>query len=144
MKTNHKLTNRDISEQYRNTEFYLMKGELLGTFASWLIQQSPYDTPNITKALKSYDNFLSIRFDTEDKVIKFTYNELSKYISDDIFESITEIETFNHSKKDAGEGFIASSSRFHKIKADYDFVDLGALARNIFYSICRNHITQSL
>jgi hypothetical protein len=140
----HKLTNRDIKEQYASTEFHLMKSEILGTFASWLIQQSPYDTPNITKALKAYNEFLSIKFDSEDKVVKFTYKELSKYVSEDIFESIPEIEIFNHSKKDAGKGFIASSSRYHKTKADYDFIDLGALARNIFYEICRNHITQPL
>jgi hypothetical protein len=144
MKKNHTLTNRDISEQYRNTEFYLMKSELLGTLASLLVQQSPYDVPNINKALKSYNKFLKGKFDTVDKVVKFTYEELSKYISDDVFESIPEIEIFNHSKKDSGEGFIASSSRYHKTKADYDFVDLGALSRNIFYEICRNHITQPL
>ena len=143
MKTNHKLTNKDIREQYSNTEFYLMKSELLGTFASWLIQQSPYDTPNITKAVKAYDKFLSVKFDTEDKVIKFTYNELSKYISSDVFENIAEIEKFNNPKIDKGQTF-ATSSRYHKTKADYDFVDLGALARNIFFSICRSHITQPL
>ena len=144
MKNKFCLTNRDISEQYRDTEFYLMKGELLGTLASWLIRQSPYDTPNITKALKGYDKFLSVKFDTDEKVVCFKYEELSKYISDDVFESIPEIEIFNHSKKDAGKGFIASSSRFHKTKADYDFVDLGALSRNVFYDICRSHITQPL
>ena len=144
MEAKHKLTNRDISEQYRNTEFYLMKSELLGTLASWIIQQSPYDTPDITKAIKAYDKFLRVKFNTDEKVIVFTYNELSKYISEDVFESIPEIEVFNHSKKDAGEGFIASSSRFHKTKADYDYVDLGALSRNVFYDVCRSHITQPL
>ena len=144
MKIKHTLTNKDISEQYRDIEFYLMKSELLGTFASWLVQQSPYDVPNINKALKAYNKFLSNKFDTDDKVIKFTYDELSNYISADIFETIPEIEIFNHSKKDAGEDFIATSSRYHKTNPDYDYIDLGALSRNIFYGICRNHITQPL
>jgi hypothetical protein len=144
MKTKHKLTNLDISEQYKDTEFYLMKDELLGTFACWLIRQSPYDTPDINNALEAYNKFLEIKFNTEDKVVKFTYEELSKYISEDIFEGIPEIEIFNHSKKDAGEGFIASSSRYDKTKTDYDFVDLNALACNIFYGICREYITQPL
>ena len=143
MKNTHKLTNRDISEQYSTAEFYLMKPELLGTFASWLIQQSPYDTPNITKAVKAYDKFLSVKFDTVDAVKTFTYKELSDYISDDVFESIPEIEKFNNPKIDKGQTF-ATCSRYHKTKADYDFVDLGALARNIFYAICRNQITQPL
>ena len=144
MKKTFSLTNKDISDQFRDTEFYLMKGELLGTLASFLIQQSPYDTPNITKALKGYNKFLSAKFDTDEKVVCFSYEELSKYISDDVFESIPEIEIFNHSKKDTGKDFIALSSRFHKTKADYDFVCLGALARNVFYDICRSHITQPL
>lgn len=141
--TKHKLTNRDISEQYHNSEFYLMKYELLAMLANWVIRQSPYDTPNITKAIKSYDKFLSARFDKEEKVIKFTYKELSDYISDDVFESIPEIEKLNNPKIDNGQKF-ASCSRYHKTKADYDFIDLGALSRNMFYSICKDHITQPL
>lgn len=144
VKIKNKLTNKDIQEQYGNFEFYIMKAEFLGTFASWLIQQSTYDTPNITKAVKAYNKFLSVKFNTEDKVIKFSYKKLSEYVSENVFESIPEIEIFNHSKKDAGEGFISSSSRFHKTKADYDFVDLCALSRNVFFEICRNHITQPL
>jgi len=144
MKSKHKLTNRDIKEQYSDAEFYLMKNDFLGTFANWLIRQSPYDTPNITKAIEAYNKFLSKKFDKEEKVIKFTFKKLNKYVSEDVFESIPEIEIFNHSKKDAGQGFIASSSGFHYTKADYDFVDLGALSRNIFYSICKEQITQPL
>lgn len=143
MKSNHKLTNKDISEQYNGMEFYLMKGEVLGTFAKWVINQSPYDVPNITKAVKSYNEFLFDKFDKEDAVIKFTYKELSDYISEDNFGSIPEVEKLNNPKIDNGQRF-SSSSRFHKTKADYDFIDLGALARNIFYEICREHITQPL
>ncbi len=141
-KTKHKLTNRDIKHQYRESEFYLMKGELLGIFANWVIRQSPYDTPNITKAIKAYDKFLCSHFDKEESVVKFTYNELSGYISEDTLGSIPEIEKFNNPKIDTGQRY-STCSRYHKTKADYDFIDLGALARNMFYSICRNHITQS-
>ena len=144
MKIKHVLTNRDIKEQYSKIELHLIKPELLGTLASWLIQQSPYDCPNITKAVKAYDKFLSVKFDTVDAVKKFTYKELSDYISEEVFESIPEIEIFNHSKKGDDIGFIRSSSRYHKTKADYDFIDLSALSRNVFYSICRNNITQPL
>ena len=55
---------------------------------------------------------------------------------------ITEIEKLNHAKKEM-EGFIASCSRYHKTKPDYDYIDLGALARNIFYMILREKITQN-
>ena len=55
----HELTNRDISEQYRETVFHIMKHELLGELACWLIRQSPYDTPDISKAIEGYNEFLS-------------------------------------------------------------------------------------
>ena len=139
----NKLTNRDISENYRNTVFYVMKSEILATLAYWLVAQSPYDTPDITEALKAYNKFLSMKFDTEDAVKKFTYHALSDYISSDVFESIPEIEKFNNPKIDKGQSFV-TSSRYHKTKPDYDFIDLGALSRNMFYMICRDHITQPL
>jgi hypothetical protein len=137
----HRLTNRDISEQYNKAEFYLMKKGILGMFASWLVQQSSYDTPDITEAVKAYNDFLSIKFNEEEKVVKFTYKELSEYISSDVFGSIPEIEKFNNPKIDNGQTF-STCSRLHKPKADYDFVSLEALSRNIFYGICREHITQ--
>ena len=143
MEKNHKLTNLDISQQYNVETFYMMKSELLGTLACWLVQQSPYDAPDITEALEGYNKFLSIKFNKEDTVIPFSYKELSDYISDDVFESIPEIEKFNNPKIDNGQQF-ATCSRVHKTKADYDFVDLGALSRNMFYHICRSHITQPL
>lgn len=135
------LHNNEISATYKNHEFYLMKSELLGAFAYWAVSQSPYDTPDITKALKGFDRYLSIKFDTEDAVKKFTYKELSEYITEDVFESISEIEVLNHAKIEQ-KGFTPSRSRYHKTKPDYDFIDLGALARNVFYMICRTQITQ--
>ena len=53
------------------------------------------------------------------------------------------IEKLNHAKIKQ-KGFIASSSRFHKTKPDYDYIDLSALARNIGYMIMRTQITQPL
>ena len=97
----------------------------------------------IEAALNEYDKFLSMKFNADEVVKKFTYKELNEYITEDIFEKIPEIEKLNHTKIEL-EGFRSSSSRYHKTKPDYDYIDLGALARNMFYMICRDYITQPL
>ena len=72
---------------------------------------------------------------------KFTYVELKGFISGDVFEAIPEIEKLNHSKKPTGEYvFIDRHSKPHP---DYDFIDLGALAHNVFFMLLRESITQS-
>jgi len=145
IKTNKRfdrLTNLDISTHYKDRSYYLFKKDILSAFSYWLIKQSPYDTPDITNALKAYDEYLSktIKWN-EDFPSLFTYHTLENIVHEQVFESIPEIEIFNHAKKEI-DGFMASSSRFHKTKPDYDYVDLGALARNVFYMILREQITQ--
>jgi len=134
------LTNLDISTHYRNRKYYFMKSDFLGAFACWVIRQSPYDTPDITEPMKAFGEYVNMRFE-KDIPEKFTYDELSEFINDNVFESIPEIEKLNHAKIEI-DGFIVSSSRFHKTKPDYDYIDLSALARNIFYMLLRENITQ--
>ena len=136
-----KLTNRDIATHYRNKESYFMRSNFLGAFAYWIVAQSPYDTPDITEPLKAFGKYIAKKI-PEGAAVKFTYTELSEFITDDIFASIPEIEKLNHAKIEI-EGFTASCSRYHTTKPDYDYIDLGALARNIFYMLLRETITQS-
>ena len=136
-----KLTNLDISTHYRNHEYYFMRSDFLGAFAYWVVAQSPYDTPNITKPLKAFKKYIASKI--KDGIPeKFTYDELNEFINENVFESIPEIEKLNHAKIEI-DNFIASSSRFHKTKPDYDYIDLGALARNVFFMLLREHITQT-
>ncbi len=135
-----KLTNLDISTHYRDGEYYFMRSDFLGAFAYWVVSQSPYDTPDITEPLNAFGKFIAERI-KDDIPEKFTYDELSKFINEDIFEAIPEIEKLNHAKIEL-KGFMATSSRYHKTKPDYDYIDLGALARNIFYMLLREQITQ--
>ena len=135
-----RLTNLDISTYYRDREYWFMRSDFLGAFAYWVVAQSPYDTPDITKALNAFGGYIANRI-KDGMPEKFTYDELSEFINENIFESIPEIEIFNHAKIEV-DGFIASSSRFHTTKPDYDFIDLGALAKNMFYMLLRESITQ--
>ena len=133
-----RLTNRDISIYYRDREYWYMRSDFLGAFAYWVVAQSPYDTPDITSALEAFGEYVSKRI-ADGEAEKFTYNDLSQFISDAVFESIPEIEKLNHPKVSSGSGYDNRHSEPHP---DYDFIDLGALARNVFYMLLREAITQ--
>jgi hypothetical protein len=140
-----KLTNLDISQKYRDFDYYLMKKDFTAALAFWLVNQSPYDSPDITKAVEAFGKFVDVFIFGEDNPHlpkKFTYEELRTKVSEDAFVTIPEIEIFNHSKIDDGAEFVFVT-RFSQPDPDYDFIDLGALARNVFYTILRNYILDS-
>ena len=141
IKTNERfdrLTNLDISTHYRGNDYYFMRNDFLGAFAYWVVSQSPYDTPDITKALEAFGGYVNEKI--KDGIPKrFTYDELRRFINEDIFESIPEIEKLNHPKANVGVGY---ENRHKNPHPDYDFIDLGALARNVFFMLLRESITQ--
>lgn len=128
------LTNLDISTHYRDREYWFMKSSFMGAFAYWATSQSPYDAPDITEPTKAFSDYIDSKYPRLDEIPEqFTYDQLSELISDEVFESIPAIEALNHKKieGDASKG------------PDHDFIDLGALSRNIFYMILRESITHS-
>jgi hypothetical protein len=133
------LTNRDISMQYQSTKFYFMRSDFLGAFAYWVVAQSPYDNPTITKALNAFCVYVSDKIE-HGGVKDFTQKELNDFINSDTFENIPEIEILNHRKN--GRDGMGFASRHDRPTADDDFIDLSALARNITYMMMRNQITQ--
>lgn len=137
-----KLTNLDIKTHYRDGEFYLSKSSFVGAFAYWTVVQSPYDIPTdkLLPALQGFLKYISPLFE-EVLPEKFTFGRLQEIINEEAFEKIPEIESLNHAKIEM-KGFMASSSRYHTTKPDYDYIDLGALTRNIFYMLLRECITQ--
>ena len=138
-----RLTNFDISEQHKDRTYWLMKSNVLGAFAYWVTAQSPYYAPDITPALVAFDKYLSKVFIAENfhKELprEFTYHELGELIHENVFEKIQEIEILNHPKVSVGVEYANRHNVYHP---DFDFIDLGALARNIFYMILREQITQ--
>ncbi len=134
-----RLTNLDISTNYRDNKFWLMRSDFLGAFAYWAVAQSPYDSPDITPALQAFSAYVGNRI-KENVPEQFTYTELQEFINEKVFESIPEIEKLNHPKIDVGQT-INFCDRYSKPKPDYDFIDLGALARNIFFMLMRESIT---
>lgn len=119
-----RLTNRDISEYYRDIEVYLFPSDFMSAFGYWVIKQNPNkELIDLKPSLMALQRFLSHMFIKKGIPEKFKYDELREIISEKTFETIPEILILNTMKP--------------------DFIDLGALARNIFYMILREHITQN-
>ena len=128
IKTNDRfdrLCNLDISTHYRDIEIYLMPSSFLGAFAYWVVSQNPNDELiDIGPALSAFKDYVFSQFVNPKIPERFTYKLLSDLISDDVFEEIPEILALNELKP--------------------DFICIGALARNVFFMILREHITQSV
>jgi len=121
---NYKLTNRDIAENFNNIDYHLMISHFKSAFAYWIIYQNPYGSNGVEKAVDAYGKYLTKTFPDKDTVVKMTYDEIKKFVSEDTFHSISEIAELNATKG--------------------DFICLGALSRNVFFMILREHITQPL
>ncbi len=134
-----RLTNLDIKTHYRDRECWFMMSDFLGAFAYWVVAQSPYHDPDISSPLSAFRGYLAFIY-PDNLPKKFTYEELAMIIHKDVFEAIPAVEALNHPKISEGVGYRNRHSEPHP---DYDFIDLGALARNVFYMILRENITQS-
>jgi hypothetical protein len=135
-----RLTNLDIATYYNTKEAYFMKSSIRAAFAYWVVAQSPYEEPDITDAIKGFNRYLSNIFKNPDIPEKFSFTQLAILITEDILASIPEVEILNHPRISSG---VEYENRFNSSRnPDFDFIDLGALARNIFYMLWREHITQ--
>lgn len=121
-----RLTNSDISDNYNDQLFYLMLSDFTGAMAYWLAAYQHKSNISIDKPLKSFSEYMQrMYFQRHDIVTVFTYKQLKTLISEEVFITIPELLELN------------------QIPTEY-FYDLGALARNVFYMICREQITQTI
>ena len=120
--TKHKLCNRDISEQYKDFEFYLFPSDFISALSYYVVSQNQNKKLIIESPVKAYYEYIKKEWHNEIIPERFTYERLSNLTSDDVFQSIPEIMALNELKP--------------------DFIDLVALSRNVFYMICRQQITQ--
>lgn len=122
------LHNNDISANYRDKTFHLMLNDFRGAMAYWLASQQINTSIKIgiDKPLNAFTKYMQQKyFKTEGKVVEMTYEHLDRIVNEDVLIAIPELMELNEI-----EG--------------KDFYDLGALARNVFYMICREQITQPL
>ena len=123
----HRLTNKDIADNYLGTDLYLSISDFKGAFACWATRQDEsrnYDL--VAKAIKAYSDYLlKVEYFSEYQVVYMTTEKLRLLTSEGVFKSIPEVLALNEI-----EG--------------KDFVCLGALSRNVFYHILREYITQDI
>ncbi len=124
-----RLCNNDISTHYRDINFYVMPSCLMGAFAYWVVYQHPNndfignnDFTGINPALVAFEGHILSYFKNPLLPEEMTYDLLASIINEDSFAEIPYILALNDLKP--------------------DFIDLGALARNVFYMVLREHITQ--
>lgn len=123
------LTNREISENYRDSKFHLMLSDFTGAFACWVTRQDGLRNEEskklINEAICAYEEYLKQKYFKMTKgVVSFDYEKLQKVLDEDIFIAIPEVYALNQTKG--------------------DFIDLCALSRNMFFQIAREQITQPL
>jgi len=88
-----------------------------------LISQESQIDLDIKKPLDAFTKYLKQKyFKNNGTIQEFTYDQLYNLISEDIFIAIPEVMELNEMQP--------------------NFYDLGALARNVFFMICREQITQ--
>ena len=139
-----RLTNKDISDNYRDIECVFSRKDFIAQFTYWVMQQSPYEivaSDVLYSAVLEFNEYLDTWFTQEpDSFVHFNYEQLNSMLNEDAFEKIPAINELNKPKIDVGQT-ISFTSRYDKPHPDYDFIDLGALSRNIFYGMLREHIT---
>lgn len=118
-----KLTNLDIWTHYRNETFCLLPSDFTGAFAYWVTAQNPNDELiDIIPSLTAFKRHVLTYFVNPNVPELFTVERLSGMINEDVFSLIPEIAALN--------------------VLEPDFIDLCALARNVFYMVMRHEITQ--
>lgn len=114
-----------------NKRILISLDQVIGHFAMWAIRQSPYNIPeNLETACEK------LRYELEptfiDEFIKVDWINIDTALRD-AFKKIPEIEKWNKPKSQHGGNIFVT--RHSNINPDDDFIDLGALARNVSMSV---------
>ena len=108
------------------------------------MQQSPYEligSASLYDAVQAFHGYLSPWFQGNHTLpVEFSYERLDVIISSTAFEKIPEINKLNESKMSTGKTMLFVD-KYSNIDPDHDFIDLGALSRNVFYMVLREAIT---
>jgi len=112
---------------------YISAGDIVGSFTKWAVQQSPYVCPeNLEEGIKQFSK--AVGYKGKYKSLKMKGSTLHKLVKKAI-DKCPQVLAWNDSKiKVAGRQF-NFVDRYYTTKPDYDFVDLSALARNIYHDV---------
>lgn len=130
----HKVEAHSIASLLRKNHVYLISlCDVLGALACWAVRQSPYTCPdNLDIVIKKASNLMKVDYRWEryaDLYLSFfSFRELEQYLAETL-EKIPEFVAWNSSKK--GNPGVVIVTRYSSPDPDYDFIDLGALYRNV-------------
>jgi len=121
-------------EIWDDSTFLTTVDELLGALAQWAVQQTPYLCPDdLQQGLEEFN--LAIPYDRTSCygcIFETSCKGLIPFVRD-LFEACPTILAWNSPK--IGQHTRAFYSRNSQPQADYAFIDLDALARNIAHSV---------
>jgi len=120
-----KLTNRDIDANHRYDVFWLLPNDFVGAFAYWVYTQGRNMEMDFSKAIKAFRNHIDSSFKKKEIPEEFNLGAIETLVDSKLLFSIPEIAELNENN-------------------DKDFIDLGALERNVKYMIVREQIIQLL
>ena len=116
-------------------KFLFNKNNVLSLVACHAVGASPYHRPdNLEIVLDKLNVILTPLFKEAEKknlgFMELGYEEIKEFVFKHTC-SIPEFVQWNEAKIHSDSPLIGTSSRYHTIKPDYDFIDLHALARNV-------------
>ena len=80
------LTNKDISDKYQNSEFYLLPPDFRGAFSYWVTYQNNNGTYTVDKPLEAFDKYILTFFNNTNIPEKFPHlNENNIYLLLSVF-----------------------------------------------------------
>lgn len=121
----HKLTNKDIHDNYQDYKWYLTVNDFLAAFSYTVVDLNNNRKIPIKKSLKAFRSYIEGIFGIDDLLqpVEYSYKSLSIVLDENRLAEIPEILELNTTY-------------------DPDNISIGALSRNMFYLILRLKITQ--
>jgi hypothetical protein len=135
-----RLTNLDISTHYKGLEYWFSPSDFNAAFAYWVVAQSPYLAPSVDEAIIAFSEYIETYFDNPQSIKKFSYFQVKDILTEEELFKLPAVAILNERKN--GRDGMGFCSRYDQPSADDDFIDLCALARNVFYMVLREQIIQ--
>ena len=127
-------TLKSMPDIWDDEPYYTSGNTVLGHFASWAVQQSPYLVPdNFARALTELERALRVLKASWPGVFQTTYVQLCELVRE-AFDTCPTVWKWNRPKS-GGNPVAALSSGHDKPDPDNDIIDLDALAVNVAQSV---------
>lgn len=119
---------QSMPDIWDSKSFWTTRSTIIGAFVQAAVRQSPYVCPiNIDVGIREFNGAL-----ISDGGFVTNFRDLRSLVRETI-EKCPTVQSWNVPKE--GEHTTVFVSRYSQLQPDYDFIDLGAMARNIAQSV---------